>query len=270
MRRSRAINPVWSAGYRIVVRCLIVIGRYASRNVGISQHSREISRPCSGIGNASAHRFGHGNLARYAGQCLKRRKCVIGGRPGKVAAKFLGRGDRKSCAYPLHHPVALIIPEEKYLVAFNRPAEGTAKLILMVRSPRRNKIIASIQVGIAEKLEQVAVIPVGSRFRDDVDLPAAIVAVFGVEVIGDNAKLRDRVQVGNDRRTAETGLLHDRSIEEKSVVCLPHAVYREISRVKVARHRGHSESCGYKIRPGVGSATSASANSRGSRAYARL
>ena len=86
-------------------------------------------------------------------------------------------------------PRALVIGEEEELVAKERSAKRSAKLVLVINAAGGREIIARIQIGVAQKVEHVAVKLVGSRLRNHVDEPAAVVAVLGVEVIGDNSKL---------------------------------------------------------------------------------
>ncbi len=53
-----------------------------------------------------------------------------------------------------------------------------------------------IQIGVAEEFEDVAMEGVGPGFRDDVHDCAGVAAIFGVEGIGENPELFNRIRTG--------------------------------------------------------------------------
>ena len=57
---------------------------------------------------------------------------------------------------------SLIIGEEKRFIASNRPAQRPAKLVLVKRAARGRKIVAGIEVGVAQEFECVAMPLVGA------------------------------------------------------------------------------------------------------------
>ncbi len=93
---------------------------------------------------------------------------------------------------------ALIVGEEEDLVVANRPAEGSAKLVLAEGAARGREVVAGIEIGVAQEVEGAAVKAVGAGLGDDADLAAAELAILGVEVAGDDAELGDGVEVGDD------------------------------------------------------------------------
>ena len=58
---------------------------------------------------------------------------------------------------------------------------------------------------------------IGPGFGHDIDDPAAVVAVFGVEVVGQDPELGDRIEIGHDRRAAVHQLLHVAAVDHESV-----------------------------------------------------
>ena len=51
------------------------------------------------------------------------------------------------------------------------------------------KEIRRVEIRIAQELEQIAMVLVRAGLGDDVDMSTAVVAVLGVEIIGQDAKL---------------------------------------------------------------------------------
>ena len=115
-----------------------------------------------------------------------------------------------SAAYRLHHSVALIIGEKENLVANDRAAKCSAELVLVVSAflPRWIEVVARIQIGVAQEFEDVSVPLVCAGFGYDVDLRAGIIAVFGIGVVGQNAKFRDGIEVRNRARTRISNFLN--------------------------------------------------------------
>ena len=95
---------------------------------------------------------------------------------------------------------ALVIGEEEDFVAPDRPPEGASVLVLEKRTARGRKVVAGIEIGVAQKLEGAAVKRIAAGLGDHADLAAAEFPVFGVKVAGDDAELGDRVEVGHDGR----------------------------------------------------------------------
>ncbi len=118
----------------------------------------------------------------------------------------------------LRLPRALIVGKEEQLVAADRPAQCPAKLVLPVRSARRRKVVPRIEIGVAQKIECAAVESVVAGFCNHADLPAAELPILGVEVARHNAKLGNRIQVGNDRR-ARIHILFRVAAVHAEVVC---------------------------------------------------
>src|SRR5262249_38857269 len=93
--------------------------------------------------------------------------------------------------YSLDLAIALVIAEEEDLVLPDGSAEGAAKLVLVVRAPKRIKETPCIQVSIPQKLEHITVEMVRPRLGNDFDLTSPVVAVLRVIVIGQYSEFRD-------------------------------------------------------------------------------
>src|SRR6202030_1757316 len=95
-------------------------------------------------------------------------------------------------------PGALVVGKEKQLIALDRSTYRTAKLILneFWSGTRGTEKVAGIEGSIAIKFENASVKGVRSGFRDHVHLSAAVVSVLCVEVVSDNSKLFDRIEIG--------------------------------------------------------------------------
>jgi hypothetical protein len=107
----------------------------------------------------------------------------------------------------------------------NGAADGAAKLILLEGSPLAIvKVVSRVKVGIAQKLEDVAMELVRAALGDHIDLAAGKVAILGVEVAGQDTKLRERVEVGNDCCSAEAVLFDRKAVEQKAIGRFAHAV----------------------------------------------
>ena len=86
--------------------------------------------------------------------------------------------------------VSLIVAKKENLVFLYRAAESSTKLILLEISPSSSsEEVGGVEIGIAEKVERVSVKLIGSGFGDDIDLAAAEVSIFRVEIVGNDAKL---------------------------------------------------------------------------------
>src|SRR5580698_6321879 len=80
----------------------------------------------------------------------------------------------------------------------NRPTKGTAELILKERSAGGRKIVARIEISVANEVERAAVEPIASGLGDDADLTAGEFSVLRVEIAGDDSELSDGIQIGNN------------------------------------------------------------------------
>src|SRR6266403_1829510 len=97
------------------------------------------------------------------------------------------------------------------------------------------------------KLKSAAVKGVGAGLGGDVNLAAAIVAIFSVKIIGDDAKFRDRVQIGQYAGTIVPALLHVRAIHHESVGAFALSIDGLIAGVLIAR--GRAIICVWSLRP---------------------
>ena len=196
-----------------------------------------ISKDCCRCGPRALRNHGARENAGGAGTCTSGREVIFARRDGvakflrKLAGKGgpltvvgtvfplasvvtneLARSDRlpvRSCergnrnlagVHALRRARALIVAEKENLVPANRAAKGAAKLVLIEGSARGREIIARIEIGVAREFKNVAVKCVGSGLGDDIDLAAAEFAVLRVKIVGQNAKLGDGIEIGNDRR----------------------------------------------------------------------
>ena len=75
---------------------------------------------------------------------------------------------------------------------------------------------------------------VASGFADDSDDAAVVVAVLGIEVVGEDAEFFDRIEVGNDGGATVHVLLHVDSIDHEAVGGFALAVDGEVAGVSVA------------------------------------
>ena len=156
----------------------------------------------------------------------------------KIAAAVLERRNRDLARIDsLRRSGALIVGEEENLVLADRAADGSSKLVLVERAARGRKIVAGIQIGVAQEFEDIAVECIGPGFRDHVDLAAAELAVFRVEVAGENPELGDGIQVGNDRRAHVDVFFDVASIQHKAVGKFPLAVDRDGAGIQIAGGR---------------------------------
>jgi hypothetical protein len=87
----------------------------------------------------------------------------------------------------------LKVREEEGLIFLDRAANHAAKDVLNEDAALRSIVVARIESSIAKKLEDITMELVGSGLCDDVDLTAAEVTVFGIEVVRDNTKLGDGI-----------------------------------------------------------------------------
>src|SRR5579859_2784538 len=99
------------------------------------------------------------------------------------------------------------------------------------------KVILRIESGIAQELESAPMEPVRPGFSDYVDLTAAVISVSRVEVVGDDAKFRNRVEVGNDGGAVVPALFHVRTVDHETVGRLALSVHGLVTGVQAPIHR---------------------------------
>ena len=179
----------------------------------VSQPVREDAGPTSsahGRGDRASRRVGGYKRTRQIRQIAG---LVLHRRNGNLARiNSLGRAS------------SLIIREEKDLILSNRTARRAAELVLIERPAGGRKIVARVEVRVAREFKRIAVKCVRAGFRHDVDLAAAELAVFRIEVVREDPELRDGIEVRNDRRAHVDVFFHVASIHEESVRKLPLAV----------------------------------------------
>ena len=157
---------------------------------------------------------------------------------GQIAGAVLERGNGNLAGIDsLRRSGSLIIGEEENLVLSNRAAERSAELVLIECAARGRKVVARVEIGVAQEFESIAVKCVGAGFRDDVDLAAAELAIFRVEVVGENPELGDGIEVGNDRRAHVDVFFDVASIHHEAIGEFPLAVDRDGAGIQIAGGR---------------------------------
>src|ERR1700716_3427061 len=162
--------------------------------------------------------------------------------------------------------MAGVVCEEEQLVFLDRPANGATEFVLVISPnlPDGVEVVASIQAGVADELEHISMQRVGARFGNHIDLAAAVVAVFGVVVVGENAELGQRVKIGNSCGATVAELLNDKAIEKKAVFRLTLPVDRQRSGVETAGDERNRKS------RGIESSRVSACHARGLRNHSRL
>jgi hypothetical protein len=79
------------------------------------------------------------------------------------------------------------------------------------------EVVAGVEGGVAQELEGGTVELGGAGFGDDEDLAAGGVAVFGVEVGGEDAEAVDGVEVGHDGGAHVDVFLHVAAVDAEAV-----------------------------------------------------
>ena len=147
----------------------------------------------------------------------------------------------------LRRPRRLVVAEEEDLAALQRPADRAAGLVLFELRAFGREEIAGVKVGVAEELEHVAVEHVAARLRDDVDDAAVVVAVLGIEVVGEQAELFDRIEIRHDTRAAVHAFLHVAAVDVEAVRGFALAAHRHDAGIEPAGgchrtgHAGHDD-----------------------------
>ena len=134
----------------------------------------------------------------------------------------------------LRGPCRLKIAEEEQLSFLQRTADGPARLVLRERRPFRREVVAGVERSVAEELERVASKGVAARFGDNVDDATVVVAVFRIEVVGEQPKLLDRVEIGHDTSAAVHPFLHVAAVHVEAVGALALATDRDDARIQTA------------------------------------
>ncbi len=121
-------------------------------------------------------------------------------------------------------------------------------MILLKGSPGWIEIITGVEQGVPEELESIAVKGVAAGLGDDANHPAVVVAVFGVEIVGEDAQLLDGIEVGNDRGSAVHMLLHVDGIHHEAVSGFALAVDGNVAGIRVARRIDRAGDAGHDHR----------------------
>ena len=95
---------------------------------------------------------------------------------------------------------------------------------------------------VAQEFEDIAVECIGTGLGNYADLASAELAVFRVEVTGENAELGDGIQVGNDRRAHVDVFFDVAAIQHEAVGELPLAVDGDGAGVQIAGGRKCADS----------------------------
>jgi len=119
----------------------------------------------------------------------------------EVALTLVHRWQRRGGFRAFRLPGALIVSEPEEAVFQDRPTPYSAKLFAVQFGPREpcriREVAVGIQRAIAQEPKSVAVKTVGARLGDGVHDRAAEFSIFGVEAVGDEAELFDRIEIGD-------------------------------------------------------------------------
>src|SRR6266478_4142165 len=110
----------------------------------------------------------------------------------------------------------------------NRASYCSSKLILLVNSSTNIKIVAGVQGGIPQKVEYIAVKLVGPRLGNHADHTATVIAILCIKIARQHPEFRDRVQIGNHRRSIVQRVVYIATVDLKSVRRLAPPVDRDI------------------------------------------
>ena len=133
----------------------------------------------------------------------------------------------------------------------DRSADRAAELVLPVEAALRRKEIARVESGVTQKLEAAAMQLVGAGLGDHIDDAAAVVAVLGVEVVGQDAELGDRIEIGHDGSAAVHQLLHVAAVDHEAVGVFALAADRLVAGVQTAGGSNRHRSAGHDDRVGL-------------------
>src|SRR5690242_12934309 len=93
----------------------------------------------------------------------------------------------------MDHPAPLIRCKEECLVLLDRPAESSAKLVLLVIGTTGVKVTLRIEQLVAQELIYAAMPTVSPRLGDHINDGAGVASVLCVKGIGKDAELLDAV-----------------------------------------------------------------------------
>jgi hypothetical protein len=71
---------------------------------------------------------------------------------------------------------------------------------------------------------------IGARFGDDADESASVVAIFGIDVVRDDAEFSNGIEVRDSRGSVVAGLFDVSAVHHKAVGAFPLPVDGDISR----------------------------------------
>src|ERR1700737_4116671 len=131
----------------------------------------------------------------------------------------------------------LIITKEEKPVALDGAAESSPVLILLKDRALAGKIAFRIESRVTKKLKRGAVESIRARLGHNIDQSAAVVAVFGVGIGGQDAKLGDGIEVRNDSCLLADAFLYTSSIQRKPIGIFALAVDRKLPGVGLTSGR---------------------------------
>jgi hypothetical protein len=148
----------------------------------------------------------------------------------------------------------LVIGEEENLVLSDGPTQRAAKLLSIVLCPFRGKVVPRVQAGVPKEPERTPMELVVTGTGGDLNLTAAEVPVFRIEVGGEHLKLLNRIEVRHKGSAHVEVVLCRCSINGEAVCGLSLPTDREISRVEIAgRRRAGASGYNHGVRlPGTG------------------
>src|SRR5437016_1691771 len=116
-------------------------------------------------------------------------------------------------------PASLVVSKDEQFIVLDRRAHGAAETVLNEYGPGYTGAIAEkivgIEIGVAQIVEEVAVIFVSAGAGDQLHLSAGIASVFSLAALSDHTKLAHRVRVGGCER--ETQARRDRIVHVDAV-----------------------------------------------------
>src|SRR5208282_2605433 len=119
-----------------------------------------------------------------------------------------------------------------------RAAERSSKLVLLELCAFGREVVARVKIGITQKLETVSVKLTATRLGENENLPTAVIAVFGIETVGQNAQLLDRIEIRNNGGSHVDVLLHVTAVDAKPIRRFALAADGGASRIEVAGRGG--------------------------------
>src|SRR5437763_398588 len=137
---------------------------------------------------------------------------------GKIARAIReGRHGNQPGIDALALPRALIIAKNEKPVFPDRPSHSSAELILTVKAAFRGEKVTGVQIRIAQELKGASMQLIGSGARHHVDYAAAIVAEFGVKIVGEDPEFGDGIEIRNNRSATVHQLFYVTPINHESV-----------------------------------------------------